>query len=110
MKIFDIDLEQELASEEEEDSSFNLKDLESVKNNIHLYTKEKLCEMIVVTQYLHLDENISVICMEELSKRRELGDNFIFESYIDNLKKDLPVIDIPLIPDFSSILNKYKTQ
>jgi hypothetical protein len=43
--------------------------------------------------------------MEELSKRRLAGDTFHFESYIDKVYNELPVLDFS-IPDIRSVLQQ----
>lgn len=80
-------------------------DLELIKSNVPNYTSQKLSEMIVCDRYLGFSKDVAILCMEELSKRRQLGDQFDFESFIENSLKDLPKLDI-LTPSFKDILNK----
>lgn len=80
-------------------------DLEKIKENIPQYSNEKLCEMIVGVRYFNLEKKVSVICMEELSKRRLAGDQFDFESYIEKEYNSLPVLDFS-IPDIRSVLKQ----
>ena len=68
-------------------------DMDKIKENLPSYSNDKLCEMIVVDRYFGFGQKIQNMCMEELSKRRIAGDNFDFESYIDNAYKQLPVLD-----------------
>jgi hypothetical protein len=67
-------------------------DIEKIKKNINKYSIEKLCEMIVCDRYFKLNY-VEVTCMEELAKRRVDGEQFDFESYIDNKLKELPEIE-----------------
>lgn len=68
-------------------------DLELVKQNVPQYTSQKLCEMIVCDRYFGFDKKVSVICMEELSKRRETGDAFDFETQIELFEKEMPIME-----------------
>lgn len=87
------------------DELFEDINLEEIDKNIPSFSNEKLCEMIVCDRYFGLGKTISVICMQELSKRRVDGDVFDFESYIDLAQKELPVLDFS-IPDIRSVLNQ----
>jgi len=78
-------------------------DLDLIRKNLPDYTNEKLCDMIVCDRYFGFEQKISSVCMEELSKRRQAGDAFDFETYIDNAYKELPVLDFT-VPDIRSIL------
>jgi hypothetical protein len=78
-------------------------DLEVIREKIPGHSSVKLCEMIISTRYLGMDSQICIACMEELAKRRESGDTFDFESYIQEAGKDMPVLDMPTM-DFRAIL------
>jgi hypothetical protein len=79
--------------------------MELIKKNVPSYSNEKLCEMIVCDRYFSMGKEISIICMEELGKRRETGDTFNFEEYIDKSFKELPELNFEM-PDLRSILNQ----
>lgn|SRR5574337_541036 len=81
-------------------------DMDKIKQNLHAYSSEKLCEMIVCDRYLGLGQKFSTICMEELSKRRIAGDNFQFEKYIEQAQSELPVLNFETMPDIRTILNQ----
>jgi hypothetical protein len=81
-------------------------DVELIKNNIPIYTSQKLCEMIVCHRYLGISEEISIACMEELGKRRSAGDSFDFEGYIESSLKTLPVLNIGSGFDLRDLLNQ----
>ncbi len=68
--------------------------MDKVRDSVPNCTSEKLCEMIVCERYLSFGEKVSPICMEELVRRRVAGDDFDFESYIDQAHKKLPVINL----------------
>lgn len=78
-------------------------DIEKIKANISEYDSQKLCDMIVCDRYFGLEEKISVVCMEELSKRRIAGDAFDFETHIDKSIKALPSLKF-VMPDFRTML------
>lgn len=67
-------------------------DLDQIKLNIAEYETKKLCEMIVCDRYFGLEQKVSAICMEELARRRGAGEDFDFETYIDQSFKKLPVL------------------
>jgi hypothetical protein len=80
-------------------------DLDKVKENLPKFSSEKICEMIVCDRYFGLEQKISSICMEELSKRRLAGDNFDFESYIEKVHGELPELDLS-VSDIRTVLQK----
>ncbi len=90
--------------DEEEPKEIATLDMNKVKANIPSYSNEKLAEMVVCDRYFGFGEKISVICMEELSKRRSNGDTFDFEGYIDKSYKELPVLNLNL--DIRAILQQ----
>lgn len=82
---------------DEFDDSFDepvIIDFNVVKNNISNYNSNKLCEMIVCNNYFKINEDITILCMQELSKRRVDGDLFNFEGYIKSCESELPVINM----------------
>jgi hypothetical protein len=80
-------------------------DIDLVKSNVPQYTSEKLCEMIVCDRYFGFEHKISIICMEELAKRRTNGDTFHFESHIEQIQKEMPVLNL-VNPDLRSMLHQ----
>jgi hypothetical protein len=68
-------------------------DIDLIRKNVPNYSSEKLCEMIVCDRYFGCYREIAIICMEELSNRRQAGDGFAFESYIDSSFKKLPELN-----------------
>lgn len=89
-------------SEDLEDISLNL---EMIKDKLPKYASKKLCDMIVCDRYFGCYKEMSIMCMEELAARRIAGDNFDFESYIDNSYKELPKLDFS-IPDLGDVLRQ----
>ena len=79
--------------------------LDLIRQNVPSYSNEKLCEMIVCDRYFGMGKEISVICMEELAKRRANGDSFDFEEYVDKSYKELPELNFEM-PDLRALLNK----
>ena len=88
--------------DEIEEVSLNI---ELVRKNIPTYNSQKLCEMIVCDRYFGFNQEISIMCMEELGKRRMAGDSFEFENYIEESMKGLPVLDFSGF-DIRNILNQ----
>jgi hypothetical protein len=80
-------------------------DLNSIKEDIHTYSSDKLCEMIVCDRYFGCYKEIAIFCMEELAKRRINGDQFDFESHIEKSLSEMPKIDLS-IPDLGNVLRQ----
>ncbi len=57
------------------------------------FTNDKLCDIIAANRYLNINEEVTILCMEELSNRRSNGDNFDFESTINSKLQELPPLD-----------------
>jgi len=81
-------------------------DIDQIKANLPQYGNQKLCEMIVCDRYFGFEHKISTICMEELARRRAEGDLFAFEVYIEQISKEMPVLDLSGSPDIRTILNQ----
>ena len=81
-------------------------DIDQIRSNLPQYSNQKLCEMIVCDRYFGFEQKISTICMEELATRRLAGDKFNFESYIEQVTKELPVLDLSAAPDIRTIMNQ----
>ena len=70
-------------------------------------TSEYLCAIIISNRYLNLYKEESIKAMEELSSRRQNGDNFDYESFIDNKLKDLPDLNFKN-DEMNNIINNLK--
>ena len=57
-------------------------------------SSEYLCALIISNRYLNLYKEESVKAMEELSSRRQKGENFDYESYIEDKLNSLPDLNI----------------
>jgi hypothetical protein len=57
---------------------------------------QELCDVVVAFRYLGVFRERAVQCMEELARRRTIGDTFDFEKYIEETVKNLPVIDLAI--------------
>lgn len=77
---------------------------EEFKKNIPAMSQDKLCEIIVCFRYLGFMQEESVLAMEELANRRANGEVFNFEERIEELTKDLPVINI----DINKMLKSFR--
>ena len=80
-------------------------DLNLIRTNLPTYTNERLCEMVVCDRYFNFNRTLAVMAMEELSKRRQNGDTFDFEKYIDDAFNSLPKLDFGM-PDLRSVLQQ----
>lgn len=93
---------------DEEDFLF---DENKVIENLKDYSSEKLSEIVVNYRYLGLYEKVSVAAMKELAVRRDKGDIFNYEEYIENSLKTLPLLDHKLITNgngLNDLLNLVK--
>lgn len=102
-KTFDELLKDALAKEP--DLKITPLNMDKVRAGLPEATNEKLCEMIVCDRYFGFGEQISSLCMTELSKRRIAGDTFDFETYIDQAYKSLPEINNK-VPDLRDVLQQ----
>jgi hypothetical protein len=82
-----------------------MNNLEEVKNKIPTFDSEKLCQIIVCDRYLNFNRELAILAMEELSKRRQQGDIFNFESVIEKSLSELPQINIAPL-DIKTVLSK----
>lgn len=103
--LFNID-----SLEEDDEDLKHLNDGEPVdpnfiKNNIANFNSKKLCQIIVCNRYLNLNKELALLSMEELSKRRSNGDQFDFESYIEESLSELPALNFKL-PDIRDAISK----
>lgn len=104
----DFDLQDLLnETEDADDSSDAPKELsvEVIKSKLPFYSTQKVAEMVVCSRYLSFDNEITVSCMTELAKRREAGDTFPFESFIESSLKVLPPLNFGL-PDLRTMLSQ----
>lgn len=86
-------------------------EVEQVKQNIRMYSSEKLTEMIVANRYLRILPEICLLAMEELSRRRSEGDAFLFEKHIAEGLASLPKLDFSQemgLSSFLEVLRKVK--
>lgn len=79
---------------------------EEMQKLIPSFTSDKLCSVIVCNRYFGSFKDMAVMCMEELAKRRVAGDDFDFESFIDNKLNSLPKLDFK-IPDLGDVLRNF---
>lgn len=81
-------------------------DFDGIKSNISNYPSQKLCEMIVCDRYFGFEQKISIMCMEELARRRLAGDPFNYEAHIAEISKEMPELDLSTTPDIRTVLNQ----
>jgi len=63
---------------------------------IQEYTSIQLCDIIITNRYLNIFKEKAIIAMQQLSLKRQNGDNFDYESYIEDNLKTLPDINIDI--------------
>jgi len=81
-------------------------DFDKIQDNLPQYSSQKLCEMIVCDRYFGFGQSISVMCMEELARRRLAGDSFNYEAHIAEISKEMPELDLSITPDIRTVLNQ----
>lgn len=94
--------EQDLEENDVEDQAVSD---QSIIDKIPTFTSKKLCEIIVCNRYINYNKNLAIKCMEELSKRRQGGDDFDFESYIEKSLSELPKLNFGSSLDLREILS-----
>lgn len=63
---------------------------------IKSFSSEKLCEIIVTFRYLNVLKEEAIEAMNELSNRKNSGDLFDYESFIEKALKELPKISLSM--------------
>ena len=58
--------------------------------SIGFSTSKSLAAHVVIYKTLGMDEEIALLCMQELVKRRELGEDFEYETFIEEEIKKIP--------------------
>lgn len=82
---------------------------EKVLENIRSLTSEKLADVIVLNRYLNIYGDIAKAAMVELGVRRDNGDVFNYEEYINVNTEKLPKIQMKM-PHTNTIYNFIKDQ
>jgi len=80
---------------------------EEIIKGISDFTSEKLADVIVMHRYLGIYADVATAAMEELAKRREGGEKFEYETYINAKLDDMPQITINL-NQYSNLLKNFK--
>lgn len=91
-----------------DDDIFEDKTDEEIISSFKTFSSQKLADIIVSHRYLGFFKNFYEKAMEELSSRRVAGDNFDFESYIEENLKSLPKISFD-IKNFSQAISQIKS-
>lgn len=68
------------------------------ESQISSFASDKLCSIIATNRYLKFDKKMEILAMQELSKRRDIGDAFDFEKEIDKYGSEFTPISAS-IPD-----------
>ncbi len=58
--------------------------------SISTSTSKTLAAHVIVYRALGMNKDIAIACMQELAKRKNDGDDFDFEDFIDNELKKIP--------------------
>lgn len=82
-------------------------DEEKIIKLIPNYNDNKLADIVISFRHLGLFKNLFIAAMEELAKRRNEGNEFDYEKYIEDNLALLPKLDFK-IPDLSSLIGSLK--
>lgn len=63
---------------------------DELKLQIKNATSKNLAGYVITYRLLGIYKNVAALCMTELLERRDAGDDFNFEEYIDNEVKSSP--------------------
>lgn len=66
---------------------------------------EWLAAQVVLYRVLNMEKQTALACMAELARRRESGDPFEFENYIEDQVKKLPVVKPLDVSQVNSLLS-----
>jgi hypothetical protein len=79
---------------------------ETLEEQIKSAAPEALAANVVAYRLIGLNKSLALACMNELVSRREAGDEFDYENYIEEkMKVDLPA---PVFKDIPSLFNPYR--
>lgn len=67
--------------------------------SIGFSTSETLAAYVVIYKALNMDKELALLCMKELAVRRELGQDFDYESYIEEELSKFPKMRGINLPD-----------
>jgi len=87
-----------------EDYQIEELNLDEIIKNLHNYSMIQLCDIVICDRYLGFSDKLATVCMEELGMRRENGDTFDFEAYIEREYNALPKLDFSIADVQSSII------
>lgn len=89
--------------------NYDYKDLTDFRIKLGTVVPTKLCEIIVANRYLGIMKDEAILCMQELARRRALGDEFEFEKYVEDLQEKLPNIKLNMDNIVKNTFNGLKT-
>jgi hypothetical protein len=89
--------------------NYEYKDLVDFRVKLGTVVATKLCEIIVANRYLGIMKDEAILCMQELARRRGLGDDFEFEKYIVALQEKLPKLKLDVEKIMKNPINGLKT-
>jgi hypothetical protein len=75
---------------------------EDFEANIKHFSSEKLCEIIATFRYLGMMRENAIKSMEELALRRTNGDQFDFETRINEIFQSFPAFKLDLKKIFNT--------
>ena len=67
--------------------------------SIGFSTSKTLAAHVVIYKALNMDKELALLCMKELAIRRELGQDFDYESYIEEELSKFPKMRGTNLPD-----------
>lgn len=76
------------------DKTFDDLSDEELKESCKQMDSKSLATRVAVWRHLGLQKRLAIQCMEELSERREAGDNFDYELHIQNKLQQFPAATI----------------
>jgi hypothetical protein len=74
-------------------------------NNLSTAESKNLAAYVVLYRTLGINKELAILCMQELCKRRENGDTFEYEQFIDDETAKIPKPSEPKISDAISLVN-----
>lgn len=75
--------------------------------NLGQVSSERLAAQVVLYKTLGLQKDLALICMAELSRRRGLGEDFDFETFIEQEIKKIPPIPELNLEDSYKKVNQF---
>ena len=85
-----------------------------IQQDLPKYPSDKFADIVIALRYLGLFKQTCVLAMEELANRREKGNDFDYEGYIEMNMKTLPELNpkhgnmVEMLQNLRGMISEFK--